>query len=299
MTIQIQMHPTNEIYHRLTRIENKAERTRVFQEELFAPFNMAVWGQRFGGMDTMTALAMMGFIMPDLLDSPPAALLQLEAAQAWQIAEKSLNEGVARFAPYADQIPLASTNVGIYLTDPAKANPINKGYSGMGGTPGEIFLTYDSPNDYNLSRLPGLAVHELHHNIRFSLFPWGPHITLGDYMVSEGLAESFAAALYGAEMVGYFVTDITPDDLEIARRLIANNLATTDFNQMRGYIFGRWVAGQMGGIADVGMPNFGGYAVGYHTVQAYLKRIGSTIEEATLLPAAQIIADSGYFSVDR
>jgi uncharacterized protein YjaZ len=52
----------------------------------------------------------------------------------------------------------------------------------------------------------------------------------------------------------------------------------------------------MGGIADVGMPNFGGYAVGYHTVQAFLKRTGATIEEATLLPAATIIEESGYLT---
>lgn len=297
MTIHINMHPTNEIYHRLVATRDGEERTRRFAEELFAPFNIAIWGQRFfGNGDTMATIAAMGFLMPDNLESTPPALELLEAANAWEVAERSLTEGVARFAPYAEQIGLTSTNVGIYLVDPARANPLNRGYSGMGGTPGEIYLTYDTPNEYNLSRLPGLAVHELHHNIRFSLFPWGPHITLGDYMISEGLAESFAAALYGEEIIGYFVTDITPDDLEVARRLIAANHTTTDFNLMRGYIFGSWAAGQMGGIADVGMPNFGGYAVGYHTVQAFLQRTGATIEEATLLPAATIIEESGFLS---
>lgn len=293
MTIQIQMHPTNEIYHRLIATQDKAERVHLFETELFAPFNLAVWGQRFGGMDAMAVVGMWGFLLPEQLEETPPALTALEAAQAWTIAEKSLNEGAARFAPYADKIGLTATHVGIYLTDPAKANPTNKGYSGMGGTPGEIFLTYDTPNEYNLTRLPGLAVHELHHNIRFSLFPWGPHITLGDYMISEGLAESFAAALYGEPIVGYYVSDITADDLETARHLIAGNVDTTNFNLMRGYIFGRWIAGQMG-IPDVGMPNFGGYAVGYHTVQAYLRRTGKTIEEATLRPAAEIIKESKY-----
>lgn len=293
MTIQIQMHPTNEIYHRIIATTDPKERAQLFETELFAPFNLAVWGQRFGGMDAMAVVRMLGFLLPEQLEETPPALTALEAAQAWTVAKKSLNEGAARFAPYKDKIVLTSTNVGIYLIDPAKANPTNKGYSGMGGTPGEIFLTYDTPNDYNLTRLPGLAVHELHHNIRFSLFPWGPHITLGDYMISEGLAESFAAALYGEDMVGYYVTDITQEHLETARRLIAGNVATTDFNLMRGYIFGSWIAGQMG-IPDVGMPNFGGYAVGYHTVQAYLKRTGKTIEEATLLPAAELIEASHY-----
>lgn len=294
MTIQIHMHPTNQIYHLIMATPDPAERDRLLETELFAPFNLTRLGQRFGGLDAMALVKMLGFLLPDQLNEAPDALLKLEAAQAWERAEQSLNEGAARFAPHAERIGLAATAVGIYITDPAKASPVNKGYSGSGGTPGEIFLTYDTPNDYNLSKVPGLAVHELHHNIRFSLFPWGPHITLGDYMISEGLAESFATALYGDEMVGYFVSDITPDDLETARRLIAGNEHITDFNLMRGYIFGSWVAGQMGGIVDVGMPNFGGYAVGYHTVQAYLKRTGKTIEEATLLPAAEIIAESRY-----
>jgi uncharacterized protein YjaZ len=293
MTIQIHMHPTNQIYHRLIATSDPTERTRLFETELFAPFNLGLWRQRFGGMDPMAVVRMLGFLLPEQLDETPPALKALEVANAWEIAETSLNLGVARFAPYWDQIGLSATHVGIYVMDPAKANPINKGYNGMGGTPGEIFLTYDTPNEYNLTRLPGMAVHELHHNIRFSLFPWGPHVTLGDYMVSEGLAESFAASLYGEELVGYFVTDITSNDLETARRLIAENQMTTDFNLMRGYIFGSWIAGQMG-IADVGMPNFGGYAVGYHTVQAYLKQTGKTIEEATLVPAADIIAASKY-----
>jgi uncharacterized protein YjaZ len=297
MTIHIKMHPTNEIYRRLIATPDLAERTRLFETELFAPFNMAVWGQRMGGMEPMAAIAMLGFFMPEQLAETPPALTLLENAKAWEIAERSLNEGAARFAPYSDRIGLAATNVGIYITDPTKANPINKGYNGMGGTPSEIILTYDTPNDYNLSKLPGMVVHELHHNIRFSLFRWGPHITLGDYMISEGLAESFATAMYGAEMVGYYVSECTGEDLETARRLIAANLTTTDFNLMRGYIFGSWIAGQFGGIADVGMPNFGGYAVGYHTVQAYLRRTGKTIEEATLLPAADIIAQSGYLDV--
>ena len=221
MTIQIQMHPTNVIYHRLIATADLSERARLYEGELFAPFNLALWGQRFGGMDAMAVVKMLGFLLPEQLNDTPPALTALEAAKAWDVAEKSLNDGAARFAPYAAKIWLPATHVGIYLTDPAKASPTNKGYSGMGGTPGEIFLTYDTPNEYNLTRLPGLAVHELHHNIRFSLYPWGPHITLGDYMISEGLAESFAAALYGEEIVGYFVTVISPDDLEVARRLIA------------------------------------------------------------------------------
>jgi uncharacterized protein YjaZ len=45
-----------------------------------------------------------------------------------------------------------------------------------------------------------------------------------------------------------------------------------------------------------GMPTYGGYTIGYHVVQAYLKKSGRTIEEATFIPANEIVAESGFFS---
>ncbi|MCB0032906.1 MAG: hypothetical protein KDE51_02710, partial [Anaerolineales bacterium] len=49
------------------------------------------------------------------------------------------------------------------------------------------------------------------------------------------------------------------------------------------------------GTEPLGMPDYGGYAVGYRVVQAYLRRTGKTIQEATFVPAAEIVAESGYF----
>jgi CheY-like chemotaxis protein len=46
---------------------------------------------------------------------------------------------------------------------------------------------------------------------------------------------------------------------------------------------------------DVGMPDYGGYAIGYRVVQAYLERTGNTIEAATFVSVAEIVAESGYF----
>jgi uncharacterized protein YjaZ len=43
------------------------------------------------------------------------------------------------------------------------------------------------------------------------------------------------------------------------------------------------------------MPAYSGYAVGYHVVQSFLQRSGKTIEEATFLPADEIVSGSGYF----
>jgi uncharacterized protein YjaZ len=45
-----------------------------------------------------------------------------------------------------------------------------------------------------------------------------------------------------------------------------------------------------------GVPTYGGYAVGSHVVQAFLRRSGLSIEAATFLPAREIVAESGVFS---
>ncbi len=64
---------------------------------------------------------------------------------------------------------------------------------------------------------------------------------------------------------------------------------------IRGYIFGDALA-ERGGFRPVGgMPTFGGYAVGYQVVRAFLKRSGLSIEEATFLPATEIVSASGFF----
>ena len=45
-----------------------------------------------------------------------------------------------------------------------------------------------------------------------------------------------------------------------------------------------------------GMPAYGGYAVGYHVVQAFLQRTGMSVEEATFVPADEIVAKSEFFA---
>ncbi|NEN86303.1 DUF2268 domain-containing protein, partial [Paenibacillus elgii] len=44
-----------------------------------------------------------------------------------------------------------------------------------------------------------------------------------------------------------------------------------------------------------GMPFCGGYAVGYHAVQAYLRKTGISIEKATMIDGDKIMKSSGYF----
>ena len=159
-----------------------------------------------------------------------------------------------------------------------------------------FIVQYSDVNDDNLPKLDGCVVHEMHHLIRSKVVPWNMgSATVADYVVHEGLAESFATSLFGDGVLGHYVTDFAEAELDIARTLIGDNLTQTGFDTLRAYIFGDYWAGKLS-LPSVGMPTFGGYAVGYHIVQAYLKQTGRSIQSATFVPASQIVKESGYFS---
>jgi uncharacterized protein YjaZ len=80
-----------------------------------------------------------------------------------------------------------------------------------------------------------------------------------------------------------------------ARRLIGQGLGATGFNVIRSYLFGDALAERSGYAPLGGMPTYGGYAIGYHVVQAFLKRSGLSIEETTFVPANAIVQGSGFF----
>ncbi len=156
-------------------------------------------------------------------------------------------------------------------------------------------VTCSAANDYTLPRLKAATVHELLHNVDGAAHPGSPIIaSVGRYIIGEGLAESFAAELYGEDAVGFYVTDFDAAQLETARRLIGAALDVTGFDRVRSYVFGDG-AGEPFGLPKVGVPTYGGYAIGYRVVQAYLKRTGKTVPEALFVSAEEIIRESGFF----
>ncbi|MFN8541932.1 MAG: DUF2268 domain-containing putative Zn-dependent protease [Thermomicrobiales bacterium] len=144
-------------------------------------------------------------------------------------------------------------------------------------------------------RLGAAAAHEFHHNVRLSYAPFTMDISVGEYIVLEGLAESFAAALYGRDLVGPWVTSLTPDELASSKAIIGKALDVRGFNNVRPYLFGD-PAASFSGYEPIGLPFAAGYTIGFHLIQSYLQRTGRTIVEATYTPAADIIANSGYFA---
>lgn len=287
---------TYSTYRRLLAARDAAEREAIFSAELVQPFAglVAIMG---GGGDGAGMFRQWG-MSPDMFAGPQAEqtarhVEALAAADAWNKAARALDDGQAAFAHVTDRVPQRDVVFGLMLADLSNV-PLQRGYSGFGAIPGWIMTIYGVPDDYNLYRLQAATVHELHHNLLARVFPvnmmtW----TVGEYMVMEGLAESFAAELYGEDTIGYWVTDFDYSRLEDTKRRIRDALDVTGFNQIRGYIFGDDMAG-VSGIQKVGVPAFAGYAIGYHLVQAYLKRTGKCVADATFIPARQIIAESGY-----
>lgn len=291
---------THDYYHQIIDAPDRATRNRLYSELFIEPWQamMTMLGPMFNAdpADELAVARAWAWLLPENLTDTPDALRKLEAADAWHTGARALADGAARFDPCADQLPFDSVTGWLIVADPLRADPIGRGYTGaIDYTQPRLLAQYDTPDDYNLPRLPGAVVHELHHLIRLGLFPWDmANTSVADYIIHEGMAESFAAALYGQDMVGYYVTDFDDSELDAARALIRDGLDKTGFDIIRGYIFGDPLA-EKWGFQKIGMPAFGGYAIGYRLVQAYLQRTGQSIEAATFVPAQKIVAESGFF----
>lgn len=287
---------TQSTYARMLAAPDAAAREAIFLSEIATPF--AGMMRVFGGGDPLPMFEQWG-MSPEHFGGSKRASFEsslgiLTANDAWTQAADALDDAQRAFAPYADRIPLDAITFALVLAD-LSAMPTQRGYTGFGGIPGYIMLVYDEPNAYNLARLKGATVHELLHNIHFTVSHFNMMTTtVGEYIIAEGLAESFARELYGDDVLGYYVTDFHDAQLATAKQVIHDALNVTGFNEIRGYIFGDTLAAHMGFPAR-GVPDFAGYAVGYRVVQQYLQRTGKTVPDAVFVPWQEIIAGSGYF----
>ena len=167
-------------------------------------------------------------------------------------------------------------------------------YCGDGGIPGYIFGAL-IPSDYTKSKIPVALAHETNHNVRFQYIKWSNDISLGEYMICEGLAENFATYLYGEENVGPWVSKTDEETLNgYIKPLMQDALDVQGFDSITSYMYGDELA-QMQNYIPVGMPYCAGYACGYHMVKYYLNKTGKSIVEATILPAEEILKEINGF----
>ena len=238
---------------------------------------------------------MLGILPPSRVDESRAEAVRLLSDDVfWDACQRSVERSLARFAARGIELPRQEYRFTVLLANPD--NPVvraNEGYCGDGGIPSSIFAWLD-PSEHTMRRLPAALAHETNHNVRFQFVKWSNGITLGEMLVSEGLAENFAVQLFGEELAGPWVTRTTREALAQMKPLVQAGLEAQGLAELSAYLYGDETAAAMG-YPTRGVPYCAGYACGYHLVRRFLDQTGTDIADATLLPAADILEATRAF----
>ncbi|MGW3009469.1 DUF2268 domain-containing protein [Streptomyces sp. NPDC001219] len=223
------------------------------------------------------------------------ALRQMQQAGVWTRIEETLTTAWERISAATPGIRHAETvHVVLVLGDPDDRHLTvrSAGYFGMGGIPGAIHLTM-WPTDTSLRKIAYGAAHELHHNVRYANVVWNPtDVTVGEYVVAEGLAEAFVRELAGEQAMGPWPKALTGAALDSAYEKITADIDVVGMQNLTAYVLGDATA-QLLGQQPVGLPDFAGYAAGLRIVDAHLAATGLTATESTALPAHEILTNAG------
>lgn len=279
------------------------ERDNIYRYELMKPFKfkwscigIPLKAEQPGGYDVVMASSMGGGFVPSQINSERINDVQeISDERFWHACEESITKTLKGFEDNEISLPTQEYIFTALLNDPK--NPMSKmtgDYCGDGGIPGYIIGTI-IPNEQSIKMLPVALAHETNHNVRWQFMKWSTKITLGDMIVSEGLAENFAAFMFGEDKIGMWVKNTTTETLEnVIKPVINENLNNSDFNRLSAFLYGDEIM-SMRGIEPVGMPYCAGYACGYQLIKYYLKKTGKTIFEATIIPTVDILKETEDF----
>lgn len=165
----------------------------------------------------------------------------------------------------------------------------NLGVIGNGSVTGYLNLTI-WPDPENVERLEATAVHELHHNLRYAPggVGWDPEtVTVGEHVVSEGLADAFARQLYGDDL-GYTRIAVPHLGDDAVFDKVVSGLDVTGMANFAAWVHGDATAVRYGGT-PVGLPTGAGYSVGNRLVDAYLEATDQTAAQALHVDSGEII----------
>ncbi|MET3544712.1 uncharacterized protein YjaZ [Paenibacillus favisporus] len=286
---------SDRIYQKVAQAlpEDKLE---LFRNEMMAPF-MKQWeiqqipfrAEEANGFDVITFNSMMHRSPDQITPQISAEIEQISSDSFWLECEHAVQKSLGLFAEHGIHLPVSEYLFTLQLGNPeSRALTINEGYSGFGGIPGFIWGTL-LPNDYTIPRMKVALAHECNHNVRYQFIQWDHTVHLGELIVSEGLAENYAAFMFGEEWLGPWVTKTNADTLNRhIKPVLSEKLHVTGFDQIAPYLYGDEIA-ELQNFKPVNMPYSAGYACGYYLIQYYLRKTGKTIFEATITPAAQIL----------
>lgn len=293
-----------DIYRKIMDAE-QSRKNDIYRYELMMPFkgkwdcyHIPLKAEHEGGYDIIMASSMLGLLPPCDIDGIYAkAIGQLADKALWDNSKASIEKSLARFEKAGIELKEDEYLFSIFLANPKNAYTImNEGYCGDGGIPGYI-MAWLVPDDETMRRLPAALAHETNHNVRYQFIKWSNSITLGEMLVSEGLAENFAVSVFGEEFLGPWVTKTDIELMPLIKDLIHKGLNATGLENITAYLYGDEMA-EMQNYPKVGLPYCAGYATGYYLVKYYLRKTGIPIEEATILPADVILSEVEEFWIE-
>ncbi|GMA32527.1 DUF2268 domain-containing protein [Litorihabitans aurantiacus] len=231
-----------------------------------------------------------GFPLDRSTDVVRQALTALREADAWARVERALQDAVAVQTRALPGITVPDLTVLMVLGDPDDTyfTDTVDGFSGNGSATGYLALTL-WPTPGNLERLEAVAVHELHHNLRYAPggVVWDPgSVVVGEQVVSEGLADAFARHLYGKAGYTPFGVPHLRDDAVLER--VTAGLEVPGMHHFVAWVHGDAAARRFG-AEPVGLPTGAGYAVGNRLVDAYLEATGTGVLETLHVPSREVI----------
>jgi uncharacterized protein YjaZ len=244
--------------------------------------------RHFPGERDLVALHHMGAGFRVDRDDPAALPALVALRPAWDRVATALDDALAVQLAATPAVAVPDIQVVIVLGDSSDAHfmDVNLGMSANGSTTGYLWLNF-WPSPENLARVEATAVHELNHNLRYATSAWNPAtVTVGEQVVSEGLADAFARQLYGE--LGYTRIGVAAQHDDAVYEKVVAGLGITGMRNFAAYVHGDATAARFGGT-PVGLPTGAGYAVGNRLVDAYLDRTGQTAAEALLADAAEVI----------
>ncbi|XVV00265.1 DUF2268 domain-containing protein [Actinosynnema sp. CA-248983] len=215
----------------------------------------------------------------------------LHDADAWGRIERALNRAAAVQLGATPGISVPDLTVLIVLGDPGDAHFMGPalGMTANGSVTGYLYLNF-WPYPENLARLEATAVHELNHNLRYAPggVVWDPAtVTVGEQVVSEGLADAFARQVYGDEL-GYTRMGVPHLHDDAVFDKVLSGLDVTGMQNFAAWVHGDAIALRYGGT-PVGLPTGAGYAVGNRLVDGYLAATGQTAAQALLADSREVI----------
>lgn len=218
------------------------------------------------------------------------ALDQLREADVWGRISTAMTHAVEVQCDATPGIEVPDIVVLLVLGNPEDEyfmGPL-RGFSGNGSMPGFVSLTL-WPTEENLARIEAAAVHELNHNLRYTLggIIWDPtSVMVGEQIVSEGLADAFARQLHGH--TGYTPIGLPhlKDDAVLTK--VISGLRVSGMQNFTAWVHGDDSATRFG-TDPVGLPTGAGYAAGNRIVDAYLTATGKTAAEVLHVPSQDII----------